>query len=324
MEYKEIEMMKGAKILVDICAEVKHGEKVLIVTDTESIQIAKIIAAVAFERGAEVVICIMTTRSAHGENPPEIIVSAMMNANVIFEPTKYSLTRADATKKASKAGARIVSMPCYDNDVLIGGGIEADFLGQEKMVDKMANLFTKAITAKLTAPSGTNLVMQLGERKGDVGKGFCRKPGEICGPPNIEANISPMEGTAEGIIVCDVSVPHPEIGLVTPIKLTVKNGLITNIEGQEKASTLRSVLEKAKDKNVYNIAELGIGLNPKAKIRGIMVEDEGAMGTAHIGIGDNHTSGGKVTAPLHLDLVIKNPTLELDEKVVIKNSKFLF
>jgi len=323
---KNIDMMKGAKILVEICAGVKKDEKVLIVTDTNNVKIAEIIASVVFGKGIEVVICIMTIRKSNGENPPETICNAMMKADVIFAPTTYSMTWAEATRKAATEGkARVVSMPDYNEDILISGGLEADFKAQEQIVEKMSNLFTSARTAKLTTSAGTNLSMELGNRTGNSEKGFCRKPGEVCGPPNIESNIAPIEETANGKIICDASVIHPDIRkLDEPIIFIVKNGFVVNIEGGGKAKIMNEILKEAKDPTVYNIAELGIGFNPKAKIKGFMTEDEGCLGTAHIGLGDNHTRQGKVRSPLHIDLVQKNPTLFLDKKIVIKNSKFLF
>jgi len=323
---KNIDMMRGAKKLVDICAGVKKDERVLVVTDTNNIKIAEIIASVAFEKGAEIAICIMTVRKSNGENPPETICNAMMKADVIFAPTTYSITWSEATRKAATEGkARVVSMPDYNEDILISGGLEADFQAQEKIVEKMSSLFTDARTARLTTSAGTDLSMELGNRKGNSEKGFCRKPGEVCGPPNIESNIAPIEETANGKIVCDASVIHPDIRkLDEHIIFMVKNGFVVNIDGGGKSKIMKEILENAKDSTVFNIAELGIGFNPKAKIIGFMTEDEGCLGTAHIGLGDNHTRQGNVTSPLHIDLVLKNPTLFLDNKLVINNSKFLF
>ena len=322
---KSIEMIKGAKKLVDVCAGVKENEKVLVVTDTNNVKIAEMITSVAFERGAEVTICIMTVRKSNGENPPEMICQAMMKAEVIFAPTTFSITWAEATRKAAAQGARVVSMPDYHEDILISGGLEADFSAQEKIVEKMSELFSQAQQARLTTPAGTDLSMELGDRKGNSEKGFCSKPGEVCGPPNIESNIAPIEDTASGKIVCDASIIHPDIRkLDEPVSFMVKDGFVVDIEGGAKATRMREVLAESQDHTVYNIAELGIGFNPKAKIVGLMTEDEGCLGTAHIGLGDNHTRQGKVTSPLHIDLVLKNPTLFLDNKLVIKNSELLF
>ncbi|MFO7890544.1 MAG: leucyl aminopeptidase, partial [bacterium] len=245
---KNIEMMKGARKLVDVCAGVKENEKVLIVADTNNLNIAEIIASVAFERGAEVALCIMTVRKSNGENPPEMICHAMLKADVIFAPTTYSITWAEATRKAASQGARVVSMPDYHENILISGGLEADFPAQEKIVEKMSELFSKAHLARLTTPAGTDLSMELGDRKGNTEKGFCSKPGEVCGPPNIESNIAPIEETANGKIVCDASIIHPDIRKVDePVSFIVKDGFVVDIEGGGKAKRMKEVLAEAKD-----------------------------------------------------------------------------
>jgi len=47
------------------------------------------------------------------------------------------------------------------------------------------------------------------------------------------------------------------------------------------------------------------------------------MGTVHIALGDNISMGGRVSVPSHLDLIIKNPTLVIDGKELIKDGRLL-
>jgi len=82
-------------------------------------------------------------------------------------------------------------------------------------------------------------------------------------------------------------------------------------------------LLRNKGKEAKNIAELGIGTNEKAMPSGSPLEDEKVIGTVHVAIGDNSTFGGKVKAPVHLDGIMKNPTLVIDGKTVIKDGKHL-
>lgn len=49
-------MMQGAKTIMDNCVSLKAGEVVLIVTDMMQENIAKVLAAAATERGAEVIV----------------------------------------------------------------------------------------------------------------------------------------------------------------------------------------------------------------------------------------------------------------------------
>ena len=80
---KEILMTKGAIKLVETCAAVKPGENVLIITDFTKTSIAKVLAAAAYEKGAEVVIATMIPRKGHGEEPPATVAEAMIKAAIL-------------------------------------------------------------------------------------------------------------------------------------------------------------------------------------------------------------------------------------------------
>ncbi|MDH5792462.1 MAG: leucyl aminopeptidase, partial [Candidatus Bathyarchaeota archaeon] len=143
--------------------------------------------------------------------------------------------------------------------------------------------------------------------------------------PNIEANVSPVEGSSEGAIVVDASIPYIGIGLLRePVRMTVESGFITDIRGGQQADALRRDLEEKDDPNVYSIAELGVGLNPRSRMTGVMLDDEGVLGSAHIGIGTSITLGGVVKAAVHYDLVLWRPTIELDGEAVIEKGELMF
>jgi leucyl aminopeptidase (aminopeptidase T) len=142
--------------------------------------------------------------------------------------------------------------------------------------------------------------------------------------PDVEARVTPMEGTSNGVFYVDGSIPLPEIGLIKePIKVTVKDGFAVKIEGGQEADILRQVLENAKDPAAYNIAELGIGMNTAARLMGVMLEDEGSFGTIHIAVGTSAAFGGKVSTNLHLDMMIRKPVLTLDGEVILDRGKLM-
>jgi leucyl aminopeptidase (aminopeptidase T) len=47
------------------------------------------------------------------------------------------------------------------------------------------------------------------------------------------------------------------------------------------------------------------------------------MGTIHIALGNNISMGGTVDVPVHLDGIVKNPTVELDGKKIMDRGKLL-
>lgn len=317
---KEILMLRGASKLVNIIVQVKPGEKVVIASDFNKAHIANVLATAVLESGGEPTVLLMAPRRAHGLEPPAPIAAALAAADVIFTPAEKSLGQTVAIAEARKKGARVVILSEVTEDLLISGPIEADFEGQEPLCKKLADLLTQAKEAKVTSRLGTNLTMSLVGRNGRALSGLIRKPGDFGSPPNIEASICPVEGTAEGILVVDGSIAG--IGkLSSPIKETVKKGFVTKVEGGPEALTLQNTLESAHDVNAYNVAELGLGLNPKSKLTGFLLEDESILGSIHIALGTNIFMGGKTKTLMHIDQIILKPTLQLDNKMIIEEGE---
>lgn len=171
----------------------------------------------------------------------------------------------------------------------------------------------------LTSPSGTHLEYSAKGRRGN--SLYCMvEKGQFSTLPTVEANVSPLEGTANGIIVADGSIPYIGIGVLEePVTLRVEEGRIVEISGGRQARMLADDLVSKNDPNVYNIAEHGVGLNPKCHFCGFMLEDEGVFGSCHIGIGTSITLGGTVKASCHYDVIMKNASVEVDGKMVLKD-----
>lgn len=322
---KEVLMMRGARKLLDTCLNVSAGEKALIVTDTDTINVARVLAAAFVERDIEPVTCVMLPRELDGQEPPLLVAATMLEADVIVIPVAVSIAHSNASKNAMKNGARIISLAGFSDELMYTGGIKADFLKQKPLCDRFGQYFTDSETVTVTSPGGTNFTAVINGRSGNAHSGIVHNPGELSGLPHIEANVSPVEDTAEGIIVVDGSVPNFGIGVVdTPIELTVRKGLVTEIKGGKEAKFLKDILESLKDPLVYNIGQISVGLNPECKrLNGVMSNDHGAYGRMHFGIGTSHQLGGEVKAPIHFDVVIEAPTLTFDGEVVIKDGNVL-
>ena len=107
----------------------------------------------------------------------------------------------------------------------------------------------------------------------------------------------------------------------------MEGGFVRKVSGGGEARRLRGTLDrsvkKAKamvadgsippargeefSKNTYSLGELGIGLNPAARIVGNMLEDEKAFRTCHIALGSNYDNDAE--ALTHLDGLIVEPTI---------------
>jgi leucyl aminopeptidase (aminopeptidase T) len=321
----ESEAFAGANKIVHICAGIQPHEKVLVLTDTETVKIGELITLASLAVAKDTVLMVMTPRQKHGQEPPDHVAAAMRDSDVILMPQKYSMTHALATKEARRRGARVLSMGDYTESLLKQGGIEADFLGLEKVAKEVAAVFTKGSKVHVTSPGGTDLWLDITGRHGFSEPGFAHAAGSFASPPNIEANVGPLEGKTQGTLVVDASVSHPALGLISqPIQITIENGYASRIDGGKQAELLGDILEKFDDPAVYNIAELGIGLNPCSVVSGSMLEDEGAYGTSHIGIGDSSDFEGIVQAKTHLDLIMFSSTIVIDGKMIQDNGTLTF
>lgn len=320
-----LEEMKGARILVDICGVVRIGEKVVIATDTDKLQIADIITKACIERGVEPIALSMIPRKNHGEEPPIPFAVALREADVVFAVTSFSLFHTNARIEACKKGVRWVNLPDFSMQMLREGGLFVDFHKQSMKAEKIGQILSSGSSVRVITDKGTNIQFSIAGRDAIVESGISDKPGMVNSPPDIECSIAPLEGTAKGKIVIDGSIVLPGLGpLKEEVSLCILGGFVKEIEGSEKAILFKNILKSAQEKEVYNIGEFGIGLNPKCKICGSMLEDEGVYGTIHFGIGDNHTMGGCVEASMHTDVVVKNPTVFIDEKMVIKSGKHIY
>jgi leucyl aminopeptidase (aminopeptidase T) len=110
--------------------------------------------------------------------------------------------------------------------------------------------------------------------------------------------------------------------LSAPIRIVVKDGYATDIDGGGQAKLLIDLLAPH-GADGRNVAEFGIGTNDKARLSGPILEDEKVMGTIHIAFGDNKSMGGLVRVASHLDGLVKGPTVWFDDRLVMKDGAFV-
>lgn len=322
MDFKIIQMMNGAKILVGNCANVKPGEAVLVITDTAMpFSITEALALVAQARGAEPEIMIIKQRDYHNQEPPKPAAEAMKAADVVFEVSSKGFYHTEARREANRAGARYITLCEITEDLMIAGAVEADYVQIKPTVDKLANKLAMGNSLKVTAPGGTSLTADITGRPGRALSGVVHNPGDFGAPPDIEASVSPIEGTANGVLVVDAYAI--DVGLISePIKITFKDGMAIKVEGGAEAKKLRDRLASANDPLIYNFGEFGIGLNPKCGMTACLLDTEGKAGTSHVALGSSPPgSGGKVRATAHIDLVFWKPTIEIDGDIVLKDGE---
>lgn len=311
----------ASQIAIRDCMGAKKNEKILVITDEIKREIGLSLHQNAIRLGYHSLLVEMKSGKINGEEPSDEVADLMQKFDVVFCPTAKSLTHTDARRNASAKGVRIATFPGITKDVMIRG-LNADYKKISALTIKLQKILETGKEIRVTAPAGTDISFSIAGRKAYASKGLFHAKGESGNLPTGEAFLAPVEGTANGVFVVDGSMAG--LGLIknANIKIEVENGFAAKISGGVIAKKLKAMLDSV-GKNARNIAEFGIGTNDSAKLSGILLEDEKVMGTIHIALGNNLSMGGSINVPIHLDGVVKKPTVWMDGKLLMKDGKLL-
>jgi len=300
------------------CLALQAGETFLVVCDEAKQELAKAVFEAGKQLGAEAMLSVMQEREKSGQEPPAPIAEAMARSQVVICITRHSLTHTQARKKAAAAGARLATMPGITEDMFLEGAISADYGKVKELTEQVTELLTNGKQVRIEK-AGYALTFSIENRQGIPSTGVYVNPGESGNLPSGEAYIAPVEGTANGRILIDGSVAG--IGkLDSPLLLTVEQGRIVSAEGKD-AQALLNILGEGDGRL---LCEFGIGTNDKARITGVVLEDEKVYGTIHVAFGSNDTFGGTIKAGVHIDGVVKQPDVWIDDvQILVKGQPAL-
>lgn len=314
-------LYEAALVAARDCLGVRRHERVLIVADVHRRRIGQALYQVCQDLAREVLYLEMLPRQVNGEEPPAAVQEAMKSVDVVICPTTTSLTHTEARRAACKAGARVGTMPGITEDIMVRT-MRADYHRIAQLTEKVAAILTAGVLAHVTTPAGTDIRIPIGGITAIPSTGLVREPGKFGNLPSGEAYLMPREGEAEGVIVVDGSLAG--IGLITgePVKITVEKGLAVKIEGGKQAEEFEKMVASVGEK-ARNLAELGVGTNYMAEIKGTVLEDEKVLGTVHLALGNNVSMGGTCNVAFHVDGILLNPTLEIDGRQILRNGEML-
>jgi 2,5-dihydroxypyridine 5,6-dioxygenase len=320
------------------------GQRVLILSDTaHDPRVWQAVMTIVADLGAEATLALFERRPADYYNPPAAVCEAMLKSDFNILLASTGMLHCSANFEAMAAGIPAI---CMD------GGMTLEMFQSGAVSDDMRDIAVRkhyvsrnvfgssARECRVTSDFGTDFTYSVADRittpplppkDFDPYKiiNFARdenRPGNNLLYylfPTGEFNVAPVEGSANGKLVLDLTMHH--IGrLYTPIELIVREGRIVEIEGGAEARILRDYLETYGDENAYMCpAEASVGVNKKAVIRGIQREDKNIWGTLHFGLGTNIDVGGSVKSNIHMDGVILHPTLYVDGVKRLDRGRFL-
>jgi aminopeptidase len=325
-------IVKGAKNALRAVLAMNEGESLLLVTDEHKSDIASAFARAGSELGAKVRTYTLPEARPLTEVPTEFgpELEHCKDGGVIINAFEAYSTetpfRIKLIKQELGTNSRIGHAPGITVSMMTQGAMKVDYAKVARDADNLMAKFENANTVYLSAPGGTDIILGIAGRAFDTDVRI--KPGAFGNLPAGEIWCAPIEDKADGVIVCDGSIG--DLGQVSsPLKIEVKDGKIVALE-----STDNELVEKIKELTSVDdmasvVGELGIGLNPKARLTGNLLEDEKAGKTAHIAFGHNtEMPNGKNDSKTHRDFLFYNPTFEVEyldgsKKTIIKDGEIM-
>jgi leucyl aminopeptidase (aminopeptidase T) len=299
----------------------RAAERFAIVVDTRTdAAIPAELLKAATDLGAVPTIVTIDPLPHSGAEPPASAAEAMIAADVVLCAASTSLYHTAAKAAAQRAGVRGDFNAPHRSDAWCNGAMTADFFAIRERAERLAAVWRGTREMRVSSPAGTDLRATVTGREPVAWlTGICRNPGEVSALPGGEVSLPPIEGTAEGIVVWE-RVASDLGALDGPVGIEVRAGRATAIHGGRSADRLREIVASVRDAD--NIGEIGIGLNPAARIADEITEAKKALGTVHVALGDSANEyGGMVACDVHLDGLVMSPTVEFDGRAVVVDGR---
>ncbi len=194
------------------------------------------------------------------------------------------------------------------------GACLIDWDGESERLHRYADRFNAAEQVRIVGP-GTDLVLSLAGREGEVDDGHENMPGG-------EFFFAPLEDSAEGVIdfaeFPTVFQGHEFAG----VRLAFRDGRVVDASATKNEANLHSFLDR--DEGARRVGELGIGCNPgiTRAVKSTLF-DEKIDGSIHLALGQSYAKiGGRNESSIHWDIVKdlrSGGRIELDGAVVQEN-----
>jgi leucyl aminopeptidase (aminopeptidase T) len=239
----------------------------------------------------------------HNTPLPDYVVDKIKDYNLFIAMTEYSASSTlIQVTHSNQSHIRGASMPLVEKR-MEKTAFTADYKIVQDYAASLKKMLNDAIGAKILFSTNETLFIDLRYRLALSEAGDCTKPGQCINFPSGEACIAPYEAVPEENIIYGESKSEgiwPVSYNGSILKYKIKNNSIFEVIGEgKKSDDMRNFFDE--DYSHRNIAELGIGCNPKAIVTGNPLEDE-KVGL-HIAYGMSAHLGGKVQSNTHIDII---------------------
>ncbi|EWZ52511.1 hypothetical protein FOCG_16172 [Fusarium oxysporum f. sp. radicis-lycopersici 26381] len=317
--YGIIEAMPGVRNMLEYC-QLKAGENVVILQEhTVDPVVVQAIAAGVVYHGGHVQLLSVAPFAIGGmktANAPGLLSKLLETAHLVISCSWWGEVHSDTLffDKIASSKCRVLSLHMSATVSALATGARFPYKVYEMMESKMYSMLESATEVRLTTHQGTDLTFKHPKISG----GGPLRPGMWRPFPYGGANF--YSSDVSGIIMCvdSTATGVPE----APIKITIKGGIVTAIEGNEEG--VRNT--RAFSPTGSYLRHALIGLNPKVRVAGgTQFEREKHSGSFYLGLDGLIQGRPRLDVPghAHNDIQFDYPTVHLDGKVVVDKGHLL-
>jgi leucyl aminopeptidase (aminopeptidase T) len=312
---KPTKLCAAADRAVNQALRIRKGERYLLVTDTQKLEIAEALAFYANQAGAETTTYLMTETLRPITGPTrqfkELIRGASVTTYLLEGRFPEKPFRGFMVAEGAKHG-RICMMPGITRDMM-ERLVAIDFSEMTRFTKKVVRAVQDADIVVENA-AGTRIAFSVKGRAWHDDIGNISRKGVHGNLPAGECFTAPVEETFTGRIV--IGLIDDKLGRG---EMTFKAGRLVAFKGAGIAEVIKTVGD---DPTARVIGEFGIGTNKGARICPNMLEAEKAFGTVHFAIGDSYGIG-KNKSKFHFDALVDKVTIRANGKLIAKDGQFL-
>lgn len=312
----ETKLYQAAGRAVNQALRLRRGERFLLVTDKQKLEIAEALAYYAKQAGAETTTYLMTETLRPITEPTRQFKDLIRNASA----TTYMLEGRFAEKPfrgfmVSEGGkhGRICMMPGLTRDMM-ERLVNVDFGEMNLFTKKVIRALKDAGEVVIENAAGTHIAFSVAGRRWDNDNGDISRKGDHGNLPAGECYTCPVEGTFTGRLVISLIDEYLGRGV-----MDFKKGKLVKWSGRGMDAVLKNI---GADPTGRIIGEFGVGTNRGARISANMLEAEKAFGTVHFAIGDSYGIGANKSKH-HYDALVDKVTIRANGKEIARNGKFL-
>jgi leucyl aminopeptidase (aminopeptidase T) len=326
------ELTPGARNAVSVCLRVQPGEKVTVITDEVTKEIAASMVRELEAVGAPYRAWVLEDLAPRplGDLPQEIIDDLETSQVSIFAVQAQANelhSRMQMTDVVNRRKIRHAHMVNVNRQIMLEG-MRADFLKVDRISVKVVDMVRKAKQVRAKTAAGTDLVADLNPNYRWVKTSGIISPDKWGNLPGGEVFTTP--GEVNGTFVIDGVVGDwlcAKFGSLRehPLTIRVKENRVVE------AHSSNPELEKDfwsythTDENSDRVGEFAIGTNIELKdVIGQILQDEKYPGV-HIAFGNPYGAhtGAEWYSSTHIDVVGRKFDIWVDDEQIMRDGKFL-